>query len=141
MTEWKIALRSLIRRPSFSITVIGLLILGVGANTALFALVDTVLLKALPYPEAGQLVSVYEASPAKGEQQSLIAPGRLDDWNRLNTTFSAIAGSYAIPAARNRRDCRAAASLPDTSTSSGHRRSLAARSLRKKKSPVADLPQ
>jgi putative ABC transport system permease protein len=95
MGAWKIATRSLARRPAFAATVVGLLILGVGANTALFSVVDTVLLKPLPYPDAGQLVSVYEASPAKNQKLSLIAPGRLVDWNRLNRTFTAIAGSYS----------------------------------------------
>ena len=95
MNPWKIAVRSLARRPAFAATVIGVLTLGVGANTALFSVVDTVLLKPLPYPDAEQLVSVYEASPAKGEKLSLIAPGRLEDWNRLNRTFSAIGGLYS----------------------------------------------
>jgi predicted permease len=95
MTSWKIAWRSLARRPAFAITVIALLTLGVGANTALFSVVDTVLLAPLPYPDPSQLVSVFEASPAKNQKLSLIAPGRLEDWNRLNRTFSAIAGSYS----------------------------------------------
>jgi hypothetical protein len=38
---------------------------------------------------------VYEASAAKTQQRALIAPARLDDWNRLNTSFQAIAGSYS----------------------------------------------
>src|SRR5277367_2384521 len=95
MSAWKIALRSLARRPAFALTVIGLLVLGVGANTALFSVVDTVLLKPLPYPDAGQLVSVFEASPSKNEKLSLIAPGRLEDWNRLSRTFSAVSGQYS----------------------------------------------
>jgi len=95
MSAWKIAVRSLARRPAFALTVIGLLILGVGANTALFSVVDTVLLEPLPYPDAARLVSVYEASPSKNEKLSLIAPGRLEDWNRLSRTLSAVSGVYS----------------------------------------------
>lgn len=94
MGSWKMAVRSLARRPGFVAIVVGLLVLGVGANTALFSVVDTVLLKPLPYPDAGQLVSVYEASPSKNEKVSLIAPGRLEDWNRLSQTFASISGAY-----------------------------------------------
>jgi putative ABC transport system permease protein len=95
MGSWKIAVRSLARRPAFVVMVAGLLVLGVGANTALFSVVDTVLLSPLPYPDAGQLVSVYEASPSKNEKVSLVAPGRLEDWNRLSQTFTALSGAYS----------------------------------------------
>jgi putative ABC transport system permease protein len=94
MRGWKYALRSLIRRPGFSLAVFGLLTLGIAVNTALFSVVDTVLLKPLPYPEPSQLVVLMEASPAKAQKVSLVAPGRLEDWNRLSRTFSAIGGYY-----------------------------------------------
>jgi putative ABC transport system permease protein len=95
MKPWLQAARSLRRRPLFSLSVAGLLTLGIGANTALFSVVDTVLWKPLPYPDAGHLVTILEASPAKNQKESLIAPGRIEDWNRLNRTFSAISGTYS----------------------------------------------
>jgi len=95
MQGWQQALRSLIRRPVFSLAVFGLLTLGIAVNTALFSVVDTVLLKPLPYTEPSQLVVLMEASPAKAQKESLVAPGRLEDWNRLSRTFSAIAGYYS----------------------------------------------
>ncbi len=95
MFHWPATLRLLLRRPSFTITTLVLLALGIGANTALFSIADTVLLKPLSYPHAQELVSVFEASPAKNEKESLIAPVRLEDWNRLNRTFTALAGLYS----------------------------------------------
>ena len=95
MQSWTVALRSVARRPGFSLAVVFLLALGIAANTALFSVVDTVLLKPLPYPDAGRLVAVYEANSAKSQATSLIAPGRIDDWNRLNHSFTAISGSYS----------------------------------------------
>ena len=94
MSQWKIAVRSLIRRPAFAAAVVALLSLGIGVNTALLSLVYTVLIKPLPYPAPELLVTVFEASAAKGQNASLVAPARLEDWNRLNSTFEAIAGSY-----------------------------------------------
>ncbi len=68
---------------------------GAGVTTAVFSLVDTVLLKPLPYPDGDRLVTVYESSPSAREKTSLIAPGRLEDWHRLNRSFVALSGSYS----------------------------------------------
>jgi len=95
MKHWKLALRSLTRRKGFAAAVVGILALGIGANTAGFSVVDAVLLKPLPFPDSERLVTVLEASPSKSEPESLIAPARLADWNRMNHTFDGIAASYA----------------------------------------------
>jgi putative ABC transport system permease protein len=94
MHQWLIAFRALVRRPGFSTTAVLMLVLGIGATTALFSLVDTILLKALPYPHPDRLVTVMESSPSKDKSVSLIAPGRIEDWNRMNQTFEFISGSY-----------------------------------------------
>jgi len=94
MKQWKPALRGLLRRPAFTVGVLALLAAGIAINTAVFSVVDTVLWKPLPYRDPARLVALYEASPARDQKVSLIAPGRLEDWNRLNRTFSAIAGAY-----------------------------------------------
>jgi putative ABC transport system permease protein len=94
MKQWQIAFRALLRRPGYSLTAILMLVLGIGATTTLFSVVDTVLLKPLPYPNPDRLVTVLEASPSKNKKESLIAPGRIEDWNRLNQTFEGIAGNY-----------------------------------------------
>ena len=95
MKPWILARRALARRPGFVFSVVVILALGIGANTAIFSLVDAVLLKPLPYPNPDRLVTVMEASPSKSDAVSLIAPGRLEDWNRRNRTFEAIAGLYS----------------------------------------------
>src|SRR5579872_4980595 len=94
MKQWTLAWRALIRRPGFVAAVVVILALGIGANTAIFSLVDAVLLKPLPYPNSDRLVTVMEASPSKNESTSLIAPARLEDWNRRNRTFEVIAAAY-----------------------------------------------
>src|SRR5580698_9938036 len=95
MKQWQIAFRALLRRPGYSVTAILMLVLGIGATTTLFSVVDTILLKPLPYPNPDRLVTVMEASPSKNKKESLIAPGRLEDWNRLNHAFEAVAAIYA----------------------------------------------
>src|SRR5215471_9303966 len=95
MKLWQIALRGLIRRQGYSLTAIAMLVLGIGATTALFSVVNTILLKPLPYPNADRLVTLLEASPSKSKKESLIAPARLEDWNQMNRTFESIAGYYS----------------------------------------------
>jgi putative ABC transport system permease protein len=68
---------------------------GAGITTAVFSLVDTVLIKPLPFPDADRLTTLYETSPVARDKTSLLAPGRLEEWNRLNHTFVAMSGSYA----------------------------------------------
>ena len=95
MKQWQIALRALLRRPGYTVIAILMLALGVGATTTLFSVVDTILLKPLPYPHPDRLVTLLEASPSQNKKDSLIAPARLEDWNRLNQTFESIGASYS----------------------------------------------
>jgi len=57
MMQWKIACRSLTRRPVFAIATIFILALGIGSTTTLFSLIDAVLWKPLPYSNPNRLVS------------------------------------------------------------------------------------
>ena len=95
LSVWRQAWRSLMRRPAFLTAAVLTLGFGGGTTTAVFSLVNTVLIKPLPYPNADDLVSVYESSPSARDRISLIAPGRIEDWHRLNRTFVAISGSYS----------------------------------------------
>ena len=91
---WTQAARSLARRPGFTITAIIVLAAGVAATTGVFSVVDTAVLKPLPYPDPDRLVVVLEANSSKTESAGLLAPGRIEDWNRMNHSFEAIAGTY-----------------------------------------------
>lgn len=88
------AIHSLRRRPGLAITVTLTLMLGIGANSAIFSAVDAVLLRPLPYPNADQLVAVYELNMAQKGATRLVAPGRLEEWHRMNHSFVGLAGSY-----------------------------------------------
>jgi putative ABC transport system permease protein len=93
--SWRQAWRSLRYRPTFLAAAVLTLGAGTGITTAVFSLVDTVLVKPLPYPDADRLVTIYESSPSARERTSLVAPGRLEDWQRLNRAFVALSGSYS----------------------------------------------
>lgn len=95
MTSFRQAWRALARRRTFACLATVTFAAGIALVTTTFSVVEGVLLKPLPYPGAGQLVTVLESSPGKRERASLIAPARLADWNRLARTFDAISGSYS----------------------------------------------
>ena len=61
--DMKFGLRMLVRSPGFTVTAILTLALGIGANTALFSVVNGVLLNHLPFPRANELVTLYENKP------------------------------------------------------------------------------
>jgi putative ABC transport system permease protein len=92
--EWRAAARSLARRPGLALTVVLTLMLGIGANSAIFSAVDAVLLRPLPFPAADRLVAVYELNMSGNNATQLVAPGRLEEWQRLNQSFVGLAGSY-----------------------------------------------
>jgi putative ABC transport system permease protein len=92
MRNVRYAVRTLAHTPGFALTIVLTLALGIGANTAVFSAIDTVLLRPLPFPDGDRLVVVSQTREGSGETR--IAPLRLQDWNRLNTTFEGLAGHY-----------------------------------------------
>jgi putative ABC transport system permease protein len=90
MRNIRYALRAMRRTPGFTAAVVLTLALGIGANSAVFSAIDAVLLRPLPYPDADRLVELMQFHERFGETR--IAPVRLQDWIRLNTTFDSIAG-------------------------------------------------
>jgi len=70
MTSFRVACRSLARRPGFTFIAILTLAVGIAATTTVFSVVDTVLLKGLPFPDPDRLVTVMEANPARSQSVS-----------------------------------------------------------------------
>jgi putative ABC transport system permease protein len=64
--DLRLAVRGMRRRPGFTLAVVLTLALGIGANTAIFGVVNGVLIKPLPYPDAGELVSIEHTAPGAG---------------------------------------------------------------------------
>jgi predicted permease len=92
LRDIRYAIRVLARTPAFTLTVIATLAIVIGANTAVFSLVDAVLLKPLPFPDADRLVLVSESRQAAPVSNT--APVRLAEWNEASSTFAAITGHY-----------------------------------------------
>ena len=89
MDDVRYGIRVLRKSPNFTTVAVLTLALGVGANTALFSVVNGVLLNALPFPQPAQLIALHESKP-NFEHGSISYPNFFD-WQRLNHTFSSIA--------------------------------------------------
>ena len=83
------ACRLTLRQPSFSLAVVGVLALGIGANTAIFSLVNTVLLRPLPFDEPEQLVRLYTRTP--GGSPFDLSAGKFYGWQREAQSFDGMA--------------------------------------------------
>jgi predicted permease len=81
--------RSLLKKPGFTAVVVVTLALGIGANTALFSVVNGVLLKPLPYPQPDQLVTLHQSKP--NFETGAIPYPNFRDLQKENRTFSAMA--------------------------------------------------
>jgi putative ABC transport system permease protein len=97
----KSAFRFIRKSPSFSIAVILTLALGIGANSAVFSAIDAILLRPLPFPNGDQLMVISQVNPKLKSPSSFVAPARVEDWNRMNSTFQAITGYYADDASES----------------------------------------
>ena len=85
------AVRSLRRRPAFSVMAVLMLALGIGANTAIFSVVDAVLLRSLPYADVDSLVVVFADGAARGQSGRLPSTvGDFLDWRESTAGFTAM---------------------------------------------------
>ena len=84
-------LRQLRRNPGFTAVAVLTLALGIGANTAIFSVVNAVLLKPLPYAEADRLVVLWEQNSHRGWFQNVVSGANFLDWKRQNLVFADMA--------------------------------------------------
>src|ERR1700704_5847101 len=93
LADLRFGLRVLRRSPGFAVTVIAVLALGIGANAAVFSVVDAVLLRSLPLRDPERVVMLWEKNPALGGSIGERGPAAYTnflEWSRQATEFEAI---------------------------------------------------
>ena len=98
------ALRALVRSPAVTVGISLLLGLGVAATTTLFAFVDAVLLRPLPYDQPDRLVMMWESNVSQDRLREGPSPGNVVDWVARNDAFDAITASMTVSATLRGRD-------------------------------------
>src|SRR5437868_12923434 len=92
MNDLTFALRQLRKSPGFTFVAVLTLALGIGANTAIFSIVNAVLLRPLPYPDADRIMVLNESS-GPGQDYSVALPDYFD-WRNENTVFEHLAATH-----------------------------------------------
>src|SRR4051812_42053479 len=92
LRDLRYAVRMLLKEPGFTAIAIITLALGIGANTAIFSIVNAVLLKPLPYGDPGQLVMVWQDYRVGGNKEDIHSWPNYVDYRDGNTTFACMAG-------------------------------------------------
>src|SRR5580700_8480346 len=88
--DLKFALRSLRKNPGFTLLAVVVMALGIGANTAVFSVVNAVLLKPLAYPDPDRIVTLSSLWRKSGSHGPVSAPD-FHDWHNQSTAFAAMA--------------------------------------------------
>src|SRR5215471_250490 len=91
--DLRFGLRLIRRSPSFTAVAVITLALGIGANTAIFSIVNAILLQPLPFRDPSRLVAVLDSRPSAGVEWFSVSPNRYEEWRRRNTAFSDLAGA------------------------------------------------
>ena len=89
--DLKYGLRMLAKNPGFTIVAVLTLALGIGANTAIFSVVNAVLLRPLPYPDSDRLVQIWSTNPNTNRWGTWTAYPRFEDWRRESNVFEKMA--------------------------------------------------
>jgi len=100
LQDLRYGLRMLARNPGFTVVAVLTLALGIGANTAIFSVIDAVLLNRMPYLNADRLVMVWEQNPVRGWFRNIVSAANFVDWRKLNPVFTGMAavdeGTYDV---------------------------------------------
>src|SRR5947199_984106 len=100
LQDLRYGLRMLARNPGVTVVAVLTLALGIGANTAIFSVIDAVLLNRMPYLNADRLVMVWEQNPGRGWFRNIVSAANFVDWRKLNPVFTGMAavdeGAYDV---------------------------------------------
>ena len=94
--DLKYALRTMKRSPGFTGAAAATLALGIGAATAIFSVVNGVLLRPLPYPEPDRLVRVWEGTTKSKGSRNVVNAWNFLDWRERNRSFEGIAAVQSL---------------------------------------------
>src|SRR5256885_7917449 len=91
LQDLRYGLRMLAKNPGFTTVAVIALALGIGANSAIFSVVNTVLLRPLPYKNPERLVMVWEENTKQGYPRDTPSPANFIDWRDQNHVFESMA--------------------------------------------------
>ena len=100
INDVRYGVRMLLKSPGSTLVALVALSFGIGANSAIFSIVNGVLLRPLPYPDPGRLMVVWETKLSRGTKQELVSPAEYRTWASENRVFDRMAALRAEPRVR-----------------------------------------
>ena len=94
LQDLRYGFRMLRKNPGFTLVSILTLALAIGANTAIFSVVNSVLIRPLPYANANRLVMIWEHQAGAQETQNVTSPATFLNWKERNTVFEKVAACF-----------------------------------------------
>ena len=91
LNDIRYAIRNLLKRPAFTIIATVTLALGIGANSAIFSAVYSLLLKPLPFPDIDRVITIWDKAPSRGYTHNEVAMANYLDWRAQNHSFAQLA--------------------------------------------------
>jgi putative ABC transport system permease protein len=91
LQDVRYGIRMLLRRPGFAAIAVLTLALGIGANTAIFSVINGVLLRPLPYKDVDRLLTIWETDRKTGKKEDGVSPANFLDWREQNQSFDQMA--------------------------------------------------
>jgi putative ABC transport system permease protein len=93
LKDLRYAMRMLVRKPGFTAVAVLTLALGIGANTAIFSVVNGVLLRPLPYLDSNRIVTFHQSNPKGGIAREDVSPANFLDWRDRSRSYSEVAAA------------------------------------------------
>lgn len=91
--ELRFAVRVWLRDPRFTVVAVITLMLGIGANSIIFTILSSVVLRPLPYPDADRLVQIWESNPRQQINKDTVSPHNFMDWREQSKSFEQLTAS------------------------------------------------
>ncbi len=90
LRDLRFALRSIVHKPAFALIIVVTLALGIGANAAVFSLVDALILRPFPIPDVDRLVMLFETVPKRDQDRGGVAPANFLDWREQSDVLDEV---------------------------------------------------
>ena len=98
LADCRYGVRSLLRSPAFSLVAILTFAVGIGVNTAVFSLFNGVILRSLPYPDAGRITMVWTDNRQENIKEDITSYPNYRDWREQNSSFAHLVAFTDSPA-------------------------------------------
>ena len=90
-SDFRYAIRSIIKRPAFTAIALVTLALGIGANSAIFSTIHALLINPLPFPAQDRVVAIWDKNPSRGVEHNEVAMANYLDWRAQSQSFEQLA--------------------------------------------------